>query len=91
LSNIIEEHIDEVQAKLEPIIHYHKGSFLEKSLPGLKETVVYTYNLTADGTKEKEKYSRQTKKEYLSKNPFSNEEQADGGNISQESAFSDRF
>jgi DNA repair and recombination protein RAD54 and RAD54-like protein len=40
LSNITEENIDKVRAKLEPVVHYHKGTFLEKSLPGLKETVV---------------------------------------------------
>ncbi|GJM86310.1 hypothetical protein PR202_ga02159 [Eleusine coracana subsp. coracana] len=55
-----------------------------------QKKIVYTYNLIADGTKEMEKYSRQAKKEYMSKMLFSNEEQPEGGNISPESTFNDR-
>ncbi|TVU29012.1 hypothetical protein EJB05_20554 [Eragrostis curvula] len=55
-----------------------------------QKKVVYTYNLIADGTKEMDKYSRQAKKEHMSKMLFSNEEQAEECNISPESTFSDK-
>ncbi|XP_062224434.1 SNF2 domain-containing protein CLASSY 4-like [Phragmites australis] len=40
LSNITKANIEKIQKKLDPVVHIHKGNFLEESLPGLRETVV---------------------------------------------------
>ncbi|XP_062217783.1 SNF2 domain-containing protein CLASSY 3-like [Phragmites australis] len=40
LSNITKANIEKIQRKLDPVVHIHKGNFLEESLPGLIETVV---------------------------------------------------
>ncbi|RLN08566.1 hypothetical protein C2845_PM11G10990 [Panicum miliaceum] len=40
LSDITKANIDQVRKKLDPIVHIHSGKFLQKSLPGLRESVV---------------------------------------------------
>ncbi|KXG31163.2 SNF2 domain-containing protein CLASSY 3 [Sorghum bicolor] len=40
LNDITEADINEVRKKLDPIVHIHSGKFLQKSLPGLGESVV---------------------------------------------------
>ncbi|KAM0858731.1 hypothetical protein ACQ4PT_047655 [Festuca glaucescens] len=55
-----------------------------------QEKIVYTYNLIAEGTKEKVKYDRQASKDHMSKLLFSNELQPTGSNQAQEMIFNDR-
>ncbi|WVZ74408.1 hypothetical protein U9M48_022591 [Paspalum notatum var. saurae] len=40
LNDITKANIDEVRKKLDPVVHIHSGKFLQKSLPGLRESVV---------------------------------------------------
>jgi DNA repair and recombination protein RAD54 and RAD54-like protein len=40
LNDITKANINEVRKKLDPIVHIHSGRFLQKSLPGLRESVV---------------------------------------------------
>jgi len=40
LSDITKANIDQVRKKLDPVVHIHSGKFLQKSLPGLRESVV---------------------------------------------------
>lgn len=56
-----------------------------------QEKIVYTYNLIAEGTKEKHKYDRQAKKDQMSKWLFSEEPQHAGCNLSPELIFNDRI
>jgi DNA repair and recombination RAD54-like protein len=55
-----------------------------------QEKIVYTYNLIAEGTKEKVKYDRQASKDHMSKLLFSNDLQPSGSNQTQEMIFNDR-
>uniref|UniRef100_A0A0D9VIY5 Helicase C-terminal domain-containing protein n=1 Tax=Leersia perrieri TaxID=77586 RepID=A0A0D9VIY5_9ORYZ len=56
-----------------------------------QEKIVYTYNLITEGTKEKDKYDRQAKKDHMSKLLFSKELQPAGFNLSQEVIFNDKI
>ncbi|KAM3331058.1 hypothetical protein ACQJBY_027250 [Aegilops geniculata] len=56
-----------------------------------QEKIVYTYNLIAEGTKEKVKYERQATKDHMSKLLFSNEPQPTGSNLSPELISNDRI
>uniref|UniRef100_A0ACD5VP14 Uncharacterized protein n=1 Tax=Avena sativa TaxID=4498 RepID=A0ACD5VP14_AVESA len=58
-----------------------------------QEKIVYTYNLIAEGTKEKVKYDRQASKDHMSKLLFSNEPQPQpaGSGEAQEMIFNDRI
>lgn len=56
-----------------------------------QEKIVYTYNLITEGTKEKDKYDRQAKKDHMSKLLFSKEPHAAGFNLSQEVIFNDKI
>ncbi|XP_024315038.1 SNF2 domain-containing protein CLASSY 3 [Brachypodium distachyon] len=56
-----------------------------------QEKIVYTYNLIAEGTKEKIKYDRQAKKDHMSKLLFTKEPQAAGCNLTPELIFDDRI
>ncbi|CAL5056838.1 unnamed protein product [Urochloa decumbens] len=40
LNDITKANIDQVRKKLDPVVHIHSGKFLQKSLPGLRESVV---------------------------------------------------
>ena len=40
LSDITKANIDQIRKKLDPLVHIHSGKFLQKSLPGLRESVV---------------------------------------------------
>ncbi|PUZ76826.1 hypothetical protein GQ55_1G321200 [Panicum hallii var. hallii] len=40
LSDITKANIDQIRKKLDPVVHIHNGKFLQKSLPGLRESVV---------------------------------------------------
>ncbi|KAL5206990.1 hypothetical protein ABZP36_031425 [Zizania latifolia] len=56
-----------------------------------QEKIVYTYNLIAEGTKEKDKYDRQSRKDQMSKLLFSKEPQPAMFNLSQEVTFNDKI
>uniref|UniRef100_M0XZM1 SNF2P n=2 Tax=Hordeum vulgare subsp. vulgare TaxID=112509 RepID=M0XZM1_HORVV len=56
-----------------------------------QEKIVYTYNLIAEGTKEKVKYDRQATKDHMSKLLFSNEPQPTGSNLSPELISNDKI
>ncbi|KAF0892721.1 hypothetical protein E2562_017692 [Oryza meyeriana var. granulata] len=56
-----------------------------------QEKIVYTYNLITEGTKEKDKYDRQARKDHMSKLLFSKESQTAGLNLSQEVIFDDKI